>query len=62
MPNDIVLTIVGMLVRHGLTMAGGYLVAHGVISASGVEPLVGAGVAIAGLVLSYINKRRTGQF
>jgi hypothetical protein len=48
------------LIRHGLTAAGGFLVAKGLASADQVGELAGAIVTIAGLVLSMIkNKKAT---
>ena len=48
------------LIRHGLTAAGGYLVAKGLASADQVGELAGAVVTIAGLVLSMMkNKKAT---
>jgi len=48
------------LIRHGLTAAGGFLVAKGLASADQVGELVGAIVTIAGLVLSMLkNKKAT---
>jgi hypothetical protein len=48
------------LIRHGLTAAGGFLVAKGLASADQIGELAGAIVTIAGLVLSMIkNKKAT---
>jgi hypothetical protein len=48
------------LIRHGLTAAGGFLVAKGLASADQVGELAGAIVTIAGLVLSMLkNKKAT---
>ena len=54
--------ILGVL-RHGLTFAGGFLVAKGVLSADELGQFVdlvvgsGAGVGLIGLVWSVIAKR-----
>ena len=48
------------LIRHGLTAAGGFLVAKGLASADQVGELAGVIVTIAGLVLSMLkNKKAT---
>lgn len=49
--------IVSSLARHALTAGGGYLVAQGAIDASQADLLIGAGVTIAGVVWSIIEKR-----
>ena len=53
MPNAAVMGIA----RHLLTIAGGFLVAQGTIDAAGVETLIGAGVAIVGVVWSIWDKK-----
>ena len=45
------------LARHALTTGGGYLVAQGFIDAEMASLLVGAGVTIAGVVWSIVEKR-----
>ena len=45
------------VVRHVLTLGGGYLVARGTLDASSADTLVGAGVSIAGVIWSGIDKR-----
>ena len=50
-------TIVGLLVRHGLTILGGFLVQRGVVDASDVDTLAGGGAIIVGIILSVFNKR-----
>ena len=48
------------LIRHGLTAAGGFLVAKGLASADQVGELAGAVVTLIGLVLSMMkNKKAT---
>jgi hypothetical protein len=48
------------LIRHGLTAAGGFLVAKGLASADQIGELVGAVVTLIGVVLSMIkNKKAT---
>jgi hypothetical protein len=49
--------ILAGLVRHGLTSAGGYLVASGVIQSSQVSDLVGAGMVLAGIAWSWWQKK-----
>ena len=46
------------LIRHGLTAAGGYLVAKGIASADQVGELAGAVVTLIGLVLSMIKNKK----
>jgi len=43
-------------VRHGLTAAAGYLLAHGLIDQAGGQVLASAGLAIAGLAWSAGQK------
>ena len=45
------------LARHGLTAGGGYLVSQGFIDEETALLLVGAGVTIAGVIWSIIEKR-----
>jgi hypothetical protein len=46
------------LIRHGLTAAGGFLVAKGLASADQVGELAGAVVTIIGLVLSMLKNKK----
>lgn len=50
-------TAVMGIARHALTLAGGFLVARGTLDAAAAETLVGAGVAIIGVVWSVLEKR-----
>lgn len=52
--------IFGMLIRHALTTAGGYLVAKGVVDTDTATQLVGAGATLAGLALSAVQKHTSG--
>jgi hypothetical protein len=45
------------LLRHVLTMAGGYLVAKGYVSEGDVETIAGATIALAGVAWSAFDKR-----
>ena len=47
------------LVRHGLTAAGGFLVAKGLASADQVAELAGAAVTIVGVILSMLKNKKT---
>jgi hypothetical protein len=47
------------LIRHGLTAAGGFLVARGLASADQVAELAGAAVTLVGVVLSIMKNRKT---
>jgi len=46
------------LIRHGLTAAGGFLVAKGLASADQVGELVGAIVTLIGVVWSMKNNKK----
>ena len=46
------------LIRHGLTAAGGFLVAKGLASADQVGELAGAVVTLIGLVLSMWKNKK----
>ena len=46
------------LIRHGLTAAGGFLVAKGLASADQIGELSGAIVSIAGIAWSIFNNRK----
>lgn len=48
------------IVRHAMTIAGGYLAGAGHLSPTEVETLTGAAVAIAGVVWSILHKRQKG--
>lgn len=54
--------VVGIVVRHGLTLAAGALASHGYISASATQQVIAGGMGLLGLFLSYMQKRRSGQF
>ncbi len=43
-------------VRHGLTLASGYLLAHGLIDQAGSQVLLSAGLAMAGVAWSTGQK------
>jgi hypothetical protein len=45
------------LVRHGLTSAGGYLAAKGLIASSTVDEVVGAVVILVGVLWSIVEKK-----
>jgi hypothetical protein len=49
--------VIGSLVRHLLTTAGGYLVSRGLIDASQVEPLAGSLLIVGGVIWSIWQKR-----
>lgn len=46
------------LIRHGLTAAGGFLVAKGLASTDQIVELAGAIVSIAGIVLSILKNKK----
>ena len=43
-------------IRHSLTLASGYLLAHGLIDQAGSQILLSAGLAIAGVAWSTAQK------
>ena len=49
------------LIRHGLTAAGGFLVAKGLASADQLAELVGAVVSIAGVGWSVYNNKKAAK-
>ena len=51
-------SVLNGLVRHSLTAAGGYLVAKGMIDEGSVETVVGAIIALAGVVWSAVAKKK----
>lgn len=50
---------VSSLIRHGLTAAGGFLVAKGLASSDQVGEVAGALVTLIGVVMSIIKNRNT---
>ena len=46
------------LIRHGLTAAGGFLVARGLASADQVAELAGAAVTLVGVILSILKNKK----
>lgn len=50
-------TLIGLFIRHGLTVAAGAAVAKGHIDGETATQLVGAGMAFAGVGLSVLQKR-----
>ncbi len=49
----------GMLARHALTTAGGFLAAHGYLGSTTSEQFIAAGMVFVGVALSWWQK--TGQ-
>lgn len=47
------------LIRHGLTAAGGFLVAKGVASTDQVGEIVGALVTLVGVIWSMLKNKKT---
>jgi len=56
MTYDVLKPYLALLVRHGLTAAAGFLVTHGVMSDSGTQEFIGAGMAAAGIAWSWWQK------
>jgi hypothetical protein len=48
----------GLLLRHGLTIAGGYATGAGIVSETDLQTATGAIVALVGIVLSAIDKAK----
>jgi hypothetical protein len=55
-PMDLLKPILLGYVRHGLTVGAGYLLAHGLVQQSDTQVIVSAGLALAGVAWSTINK------
>lgn len=49
--------LLGMLIRHGMTVIGGFLIAEGYADEQTVQSLTGGAVALGGVALSYAEKR-----
>ncbi len=50
--------LIGLLIRHGLTIAGGIATGSGYLSESEVQTGTGAIVALVGVLLSIFEKRK----
>jgi hypothetical protein len=50
---------VASLIRHGLSAAGGFLVAKGMVSADQVNELAGALITVLGIVWSIKKNKNT---
>lgn len=50
---------IASLVRHGLTAAGGFLIAKGLASSDQVGEVAGALVTLIGVVMSIIRNKNT---
>ena len=57
MKTLILTQFVGPVIRHGLTVAGGYLMAEGIADQTAVDAITGGGVALVGVVLSLWDKK-----
>ena len=57
MDTDQLKSVLAGVVRHGLTTAGGYLVASGGIQSSQVSDFVGAGMVLVGIAWSWYQKK-----
>lgn len=49
---------VGPMIRHGLTVAGGYLLAEGVADQAAVDAITGGAVALFGVGMSFWDKKK----
>ena len=50
---------ISSFIRHGLTAAGGFLVAKGVASADQIGELAGAAVTLVGVIWSVFKNKKT---
>ena len=48
--------LLGMALRHGITLLAGLLINKGLVDASGAEAISGGLLAVAGVGLSALNK------
>lgn len=48
--------LLGLALRHGLTLLGGWLLSQGHLDPTAVNSIVGGVAAVAGLGLSALNK------
>lgn len=53
--------VIGLILRHFISGIGAALVAKGYLDTSALEAISGGAMALVGVVLSYLNKKRTGQ-
>jgi len=51
----------GLLLRHGLTIAGGYATGAGIVSETELQTGLGALTALVGIVLSALDKRKRAK-
>lgn len=54
--------LLGLVIRHGMTVAGGYLVSGGYADENTVQMLTGGAVAAGGVGLSFIEKKFSPRF
>jgi uncharacterized membrane protein YebE (DUF533 family) len=52
---------VASLIRHGLSAAGGFLIAKGVVTLDQVNEVVGAIIALAGVGWSVFKNKKTDK-
>jgi hypothetical protein len=50
--------LLGLIVRHALTVAGGYATGTGLVTESDITTGVGAVTALVGIVMSILEKRK----
>ncbi len=48
--------LVGIALRHGLTVLGGYLLAEGYADAAQIDAITGGALAVSGVVMSIWEK------
>jgi hypothetical protein len=50
--------LLGTIIRHLLTAFGAVMVERGIATEGDIQSITGGAMALVGLVLSYINKKR----
>ena len=56
--KELTLTFGGMMIRHGATVTGGWLLSQGYVDADAAAQVTGALIALGGVVLSAVNKTK----
>ena len=57
MKQKLIQQVITAIVRHGLTAAGGFMVANGYTDASTEQQIIGGLLALVGVVWSYFQKK-----
>lgn len=51
----------GLLIRHAITIAGGYATGSGMLSDSELQTGVGAATALIGIIMSVFDKKKRNK-